>query len=136
MTEVKLLSGGNPQIAKGDGPGPVMAWLNAAPDWRGSHARAIDALVSDLVPGVQRAVRWNSPFYGVAGQGWFLALHCYTRFLRLTFLNGAHLVPPPPGPSKDPNTRYLDIPETGIADDAQLRNWIRQAAAKPAWDGF
>jgi hypothetical protein len=134
--QVKLLSGGNPQIAKGDGPGPVKAWLDAAPDWRGDHARKVDALVADLVPGVQRAVRWNSPFYGVSGQGWFLSLHCFTRFLRLTFLNGAHLSPPPPGPSKDPNTRYLDIPEAGIADLAQLKDWIAEAAGRPGWRGF
>lgn len=134
--QVKLLSGGNPQIAKGDGPGPVKAWLDAAPDWRGDHARKVDALVAGLVPGVQRAVRWNSPFYGVSGQGWFLSLHCFTRFLRLTFLNGAHLSAPPPGLSKDPNTRYLDIPEAGIADPAQLQDWIKQAAGRPGWSGF
>jgi hypothetical protein len=136
MKQVKLLSGGNPQIAKGDGPGPVRAWLDAAPDWRGDHARKVDALVADLVPGVLRAVRWNSPFYGVSGQGWFLSLHCFTRFLRLTFLNGAQLSPPPPGPSKDPDTRYLDIPEAGIADLALLKDWITQSAARPGWDGF
>ncbi|MGA0543185.1 DUF1801 domain-containing protein [Neotabrizicola sp. VNH66] len=139
MTEakkpVKLLSGGNPQIAKGDGDGPVQDWIAAAPGWKSTTAAGVDGLVMRLLPDVQKAVRWNSPFYA-AGQGWFLSMHCFTRYLKLTFLNGAHLSPLPPGPSKDPNTRYLDIYEDAPPDEAQLADWIRQAAARVGWNGF
>lgn len=128
---VRLLSGGNPQIAKGEGAAPVAAWLAAAPGWKGEVARAVDRRVVALVPGVRKAVKYNSPLYGRAGaEDWFLSLHCFETFLRLTFFNGAALVPPPPGPSRMERVRYLDLRD-GASDDAALEAWIGQAAALP-----
>jgi hypothetical protein len=132
----RLLSGGNPQIPKGDGDAPVRAYIAAMPEWKRAVGEHLDALVADVVPDVRRAVRWNSPFYGVEGHGWFLSFHCFTRYVKVTFLNGAHLDPPPPEPSKDPDTRYLHIGEGGVDDEDALREWIRQAAARPGWNGF
>lgn len=132
----KLLSGGNPQIPKGDGPEPVRAYLDAMPGWKQDTGRALDALIERTVPDVHRAVRWNSPFYGVAGQGWFLSFHCFTRYVKVTFLYGAHLDPLPPVSSKDPNARYVHLHEGEEVDDPQLADWIAQAAAIPGWDGF
>jgi hypothetical protein len=132
-TQVKLLSGGNPQIPKGDGDAPVQAYIAAMPDWKRDLGRRLDALIEDAVPGVQKAVKWNSPFYGAPGQGWFASYHCFTRYVKLTFFRGAELNPPPPGPSKDKNVRYLDIYEDKPLDEAQLKAWIRQAAAIPGW---
>ena len=134
--EPKLLSGGNPQIPKGDGDEPVQAYLAAMPEWKQAIGRDVDRLVDEAVPGVRKAVRWNSPFYGVDGQGWFLSLHCFTKYVKVTFFNGAQLDPPPPESSKDAAARYLHIGEDGVADEAQLRDWITQAAAVPGWDGF
>jgi hypothetical protein len=131
-----LLSGGNPQIAKGDGDDPVQRYIAAMPGWKHAIGRRLDDLIVEVVPGVRKAVRWNSPFYGVEGRGWFLSYHCFTRYVKVTFLNGTRLDPLPPEPSKDPNTRYLHIGENGIGDDTQLRDWIRQATALPGWDGF
>jgi hypothetical protein len=131
--EPKLLSGGNPQIAKGDGDAPVQAYIAAMPGWKSEVGRRLDALIVRTVPGVRKAVKWNSPFYGVEGQGWFLGLHCFTRYIKLAFFRGASLSPLPPGESKDKNVRYLDIYEDRPFDEALLAAWIRQAAALPGW---
>lgn len=128
-----LLSGGNPQIAKGDGDAPVQAWIAAAPGWKHDVARQLDALIVRTLPGVRKAVKWNSPLYGVDGKSWFLGLHCYNRYIKLAFFNGAGLGPMPPVESKDPNTRYFHIHEGEALDAAQLADWIRQAAALPGW---
>lgn len=104
-----LLAGGNPQIAKGDGEQPVQAYLAAMPGWKQAVGRRLDALITEVVPDVRKAVRWNSPFYGVAGRGWFLSFHCFTRYVKVSFLNGASLDPLPLEPSKDPHTRYLHV---------------------------
>jgi hypothetical protein len=127
----RLLSGGNPQIPKGDGPAPVAAYLDALPGWKQEAGRRLDALVVRLVPGVRKAVRWNSPFYGVEGQGWFLSFHCMTRYIKVTFLRGAALTPPPPEASKHPHVRYLHLVEGQDWETAQLEAWIRAAAALP-----
>ena len=129
--EPVLLSGGNPQIPKGDGEAPVRAYLAAMPEWKGEVGRALDGLVVDTLPDVQKAVRWNSPFYGIEGQGWFLSFHCFTRYVKITFLNGELLDPPPPEASKQDNVRYLHVYEDGELDEAQFVDWVRQAAALP-----
>ena len=132
MTEgPKLLSGGNPQIAKGDGDAPVQAYIAAMPGWKSEVGRRLDALVERTVPGVRKAVKWNSPFYGAPGEdGWFLSLHVFTRYVKLTFFRGTSLDPIPPGKSKHPEVRYLDLHE-GEFDEAQLAAWIRQASQLP-----
>ncbi len=135
-TQPGLLAGGNPQIPKGDGDGPVQAYIGAMPGWKGDVGRRLDALIVRAVPGVRKAVRWNTPFYGVEGQGWFLGFHCYARYVKVTFLRGASLDPLPPVASKDPDTRYLHVPEDGALDEAQFVAWVRQAAGMPGWDGF
>ena len=129
---VKLLSGGNPQIPKGDGDAPVQAYIAAMPGWKRAVGEHLDALIEKHVPNLQKAVKWNSPFYGVEGQGWFLATHVFKNFVRITWFQGQALKPIPPGPSKDPNARYLDIREGGIEDEKQLVSWIKQAAL-PGW---
>jgi hypothetical protein len=134
--EPKLLSGGNPQIPKGDGDAPVQAYIAAMPGWKADVGRRLDALVEQAAPGVRKAVRWNSPFYGVEGQGWFLSYHCFTRYVKVTFLQGSSLSPLPPGTSKDEHVRYLDIREDAELDEAQLLDWIAQASRIPGWDGF
>ncbi len=128
-----LLSGGNPQIPKGDGDAPVQAYIAAMPGWKSEVGRCLDALIERTVPGVHKAVRWNSPFYGVEGMGFFLNLHVFTRFVRVTFFRGVALEPPPPGKMKDPDARHVDIQE-GELDEAQMAAWVRQAAAIPGWD--
>lgn len=128
-----LLAGGNPQIAKGDGAAPVQAYIAAMPGWKSDVGRRLDALILRTVPDVRKAVRWNSPFYGIEGQGWFLSFHCFTRYVKVTFFRGMSLRPVPPGESKDKNVRYLDIYEGAPLDQAQLTDWIRQAAALPGW---
>ena len=133
MTEPTLLSGGNPQIAKADGDAPVQAYIAAMPGWKSDVGRRLDALIERAVPGVAKAVKWNSPFYGVAGQGWFLSYHCFTRYVKLTFFTGGSLKPPPPGKSKNEAVGTLDIREDEPLDEAQLAEWIRQAAAIPGW---
>jgi hypothetical protein len=130
--KVVLLSGGNPQIPKGDGDAPVQAYIAAMPGWKSAVGKRLDALIMRNVPKVNKAVRWNSPFYGIEGQGWILAFHVFTHYVKVTFLNGTSLEPLPPGPSKDKNTRYLDIREEGF-DEAQFVKWIKQAAALPGW---
>ena len=126
----KLLSGGNPQIPKGYGEAPVQAYLAAMPGWKRDLGRRLDAIVTGSVPGVSKAVKWNSPFYGVEGQGWFLSFHCFTNYVKVTFFRGTSLDPMPPGASKHPEVRYLDIRE-GEFDEAQFADWVRQASALP-----
>ena len=133
MTEPKLLSGGNPQIPKGDGDAPVQAYIAAMPGWKSDLGRRLDAIIERAVPGVKKAVKWNSPFYGVEGQGWFLSYHCFTRYVKVTFFKGGSLKPLPPGKSKHEAVRVLDIHEDDALDEAQLAEWVRQAAAIPGW---
>ncbi|MBM4410288.1 MAG: DUF1801 domain-containing protein [Chloroflexi bacterium] len=128
-----LLSGGNPRIAKADGDTPVQAYIAAMPDWKRDVGKRLDALIVRNVPGVRKAVKWNSPFYGVEGQGWFLSFHVFTRYVKVTFFNGASLRPAPPGPSKHQDVRYLDIHEDDELDEVQLAAWVKQAAALPGW---
>lgn len=130
---VKLLSGGNPQISKGEGDAPVQAYIAAMPDWKRAVGKRLDAIITKSVPGVRKAVKWNSPFYGVADQGWFLSFHVFTRTVKIAFFRGASLKPVPPGTSKDANVRYLDIHEDDRLDEAQLTRWIKQAAKIPGW---
>ena len=129
----KLLSGGNPQIPKGEGDAPVQAYIPALPGWKKQAGAKLDKLVENTVPGVRKAVKWNSPFYGVEGQGWFLSYHAFAKYLKVTFFRGAQLEPLPPVGSKDPNTRYVHIEEDQPVDERQLADWIRQAAAIPGW---
>jgi hypothetical protein len=128
-----LLSGGNPQIPKGDGDAPVQAYINAIPGWKQDVARYLDKLIVKTVPDVKKAVRWNSPFYGVEGEGFFLNFHCYTKYIKVAFFNGVALDPMPPGESKDEKVRYLDIKENALPDEGLLTSWIRQAASLPGW---
>jgi hypothetical protein len=128
--KVALLAGGNPQIAKADGDAPVQAYIAAMPGWKQSVGRRLDALIVRTVPGVRKAVRWNSPFYGIEGQGWFLSFHCFTKYVKVTFFRGTSLCPLPPGASKHKEVRYLDIHE-GQLDEAQLADWVKQASQLP-----
>ena len=130
---VKLLSGGNPQIAKGDGDAPVQAYIAAMPGWKSAVGARLDALIVRAAPNVRKAVKWNSPFYGMEGQGWFMAFHVFTHYVKVTFMFGMSLNPLPPGPSKDKNARYLDIRENDQLDEAQFMSWVKQAAAIPGW---
>jgi hypothetical protein len=129
--EPVLLAGGNPQIAKGDGDAPVRAYIAAMPGWKRDVGRRLDALIVRAVPGVHKAVKWNSPFYGVEGQGWFLNFHCFTNYVKVAFFRGASLRPVPPGESKSKDTRYLDIHKDDKLDEAQLARWIKQASRLP-----
>jgi hypothetical protein len=128
-----LLAGGNPQIAKADGDAPVQAYIAAMPGWKRGLGERLDALIVRAVPNVRKAVKWNSPFYGIEGQGWFLSFHVFTRYVKLTFFRGTSLRPLPPGASKSKDTRYLDIHEGDHLDEAQLAAWLQQAAALPGW---
>jgi hypothetical protein len=126
-----LLSGGNPQIAKGDGDAPVQAYIAAMPGWKRDVGRHLDALFVRTVPGVRKAVKWNSPFYGVEDQGgWFLSFHCFAKYVKVTFFRGTSLRPVPPGESKHKEVRYFDIRE-GDFDEAQLAAWVKQASQLP-----
>jgi hypothetical protein len=129
----KLLSGGNPQIAKADGDAPVQVYLAAMPGWKRAVGRRLDALIAGSVPNVRKAVKWNSPFYGLEGQGWFLSFHVFTRYVKVTFFRGSSLKPVPPGASRHEDVRYLDIYEDDELDNAQLESWVKQAAALPGW---
>ena len=131
-----LLSGGNPQIAKGDGDAPVQAYIEAMPEWKRDVGRRIDVLVTHTVPDVRKAMRWNSPFYGVEGKGWFLSYHCFTKYIKVTFLNGASLRPLPPEASKHQDVRYFHIHGDDPIDDKQLASWIRQASELPGDELF
>jgi hypothetical protein len=130
---VKLLSGGNPQIAKADGDAPVQAYLAAMPGWKRDLGQRLDALIVRAVPDVRKAVKWNSPFYGVEGRGWFLSFHVFARYVKVAFFRGTSLRPVPPGASKGQETRYLDIREGDRLDEAQMAAWVTQAAALPGW---
>jgi hypothetical protein len=130
-TTPKLLSGGNPQIAKGDGDAPVQAYIAAMPGWKRDAGRRLDALVVRNVPDVRKAMRWNSPFYGIEGRGWFLSYHCFTKYIKVVFLRGTSLRPIPPVESKDPNARYFHIHENGAFDEELVASWIEQAAKLP-----
>lgn len=132
----KLLSGGNPQIPKGDGNDVVQAYINAMPGWKKDIGRNIDTLVEEVVPNVRKAVRWNTPFYGVEGQGWFVAYHCLTRYVKVSFFRGTSLHPVPPVASKQDEVRYLHIFEDDSWDEQGFRKWIHQAAALPGTDCF
>jgi hypothetical protein len=128
-----LLSGGNPQIAKADGDVPVQAYIAAMPGWKRDAGRRLDALIVRTLPDVRKAVRWNSPFYGVEGKGWFLAFHCFTKYVKVTFLRGSSLRPLPPVESKDPDARYFHIYEDGQIDEELVARWITQASKLPGW---
>ena len=126
-----LLAGGNPQIAKGAGDAPVQAYIEAMPGWKRDVGRRLDALIVRSVPGVRKAVKWNSPFYGIDGQGWFLSFHCFTRYVKVAFFRGTSLRPLPPGESRHKEARYLDIHENDEIDEAQLADWVTQASRLP-----
>jgi hypothetical protein len=130
---VKLLSGGNPQIAKGYGDAPVQAYIAAMPGWKRDLGSRLDALITRTVPGVRKAVKWNSPFYGVAdeNQGWFLSFHCFAKYVKVGFFRGASLRPVPPGESKHKEVRYLDIHEDDKLDESQFAAWVKQASKLP-----
>jgi len=129
----RLLSGGNPQIAKGYGDAPVQAYIAAMPGWKRDVGRRLDTLVSDVLPGVRKAVKWNSPLYGVEDPegGWFLSFHCFDRYVKVAFFRGASLHPTPPGASKQKDVRYLDIRDDDVLDEAQFKDWVRQAIRLP-----
>src|SRR5687768_919263 len=127
----KLLSGGNPQIAKADGDAPVQAYIAAMPGWKRDVGRRLDALIMRTVPGVRKAVKWNSPFNGMEDQGWFLSFHCFTKYIKVAFFRGAALRPLPPAASKHKDVRYLDIHEDDQLDEAQLAAWVKQASQLP-----
>jgi hypothetical protein len=128
-----LLAGGNPQIAKADGDAPVQAYIAAMPGWKSDVGRRLDALIVRNVPIVRKAVRWNSPFYRIEGQGWFLNFHCFTKYVKVAFFRGTSLRPIPPGESKHKEVRYFDIHEDDQLDEAQMATWIQQAADLPGW---
>ena len=129
----KLLAGGNPRIAQADGDAPVQTYIAAMPGWKRGVGKRLDALIVRSVPNVRKAVKWNSPFYGVEGQGWFLSFHTFTRYVKVAFFRGSSLRPVPPGPSKVKHTRYIDIHEGDELDQAQMAAWVKQAAALPGW---
>ncbi len=129
--EAVLLSGGNPQIAKGYGDAPVQAYIAATPGWKGDVVRRLDALIVQAVPGVRKAVKWNSPFYGLEEQRWFLSFHCMTKYVKVAFFRGAELQPLPPGTSKQKDVRYLDIYEDKPFDEARFADWVKQASKLP-----
>ena len=127
----RLLSGGNPQIAKGYGNEPVQAYIAAMPGWKSELGRRLDSLIERAVPEVSKAVKWNSPFYGVEGQGWFMSYHWFAKYVKVAFFKGAALKPMPPGTSKQKDVRYLDIHEADRLDEAQFVDWARQASQLP-----
>jgi hypothetical protein len=130
---VKLLSGGNPQIAKADGDAPVQEYIAAMPGWKSDVGRRLDALITRALPDVRKAVKWNSPQYGIEGQGWFLSFHVFTRYVKVMFFQGASLRPVPPGASKHKHVRYLDIYEEDEIDEVQMTKWVKQAAKLPGF---
>ena len=131
----KLLSGGNPQIAKADGDAPVQAYIAAMPGWKRDLGKRLDALIVRNVPNVSKAVKWNSPLYGVEGKGWFLGLHTFTHYVKVAFFRGTSLRPVPAGASKGKDIRYIDIHEGDELNEAQMANWVKQAAALPGFLG-
>jgi hypothetical protein len=131
VAKPKLLSGGNPQIAKGYGDEPVQSYIAAMPGWKREVGRRLDALIEGAVPGVCKAVKWNSPMYGVEGQGWFLGIHCFTKYVKVAFFQGASLRPVPPGESKQKEVRYLNICEDDELDEKRFAAWVKQASRFP-----
>ena len=129
---MKLLSGGNPQIAKSEGDAPVQAYIAAMPGWKRDVGKRLDALIVRNVPGVRKAVKWNSPFYGIEGLGWFVSFHVFTRYVKVTFFSGTSLRPVPPGGTQR-SARWIDILEGDKLDESQMAKWIKQAAALPGW---
>jgi len=127
-----VLAGGNPQIAKAAGDAPVQAYIAAMPDWKRDVGRRLDALIARSAPGVRKAVKWNSPFYGIEGQGWFVSFHVFTKYVKVTFFKGTSLRPAPPG-GTGKDARWIDIHEDDL-DEAQMNTWVKQAAAIPGWD--
>ena len=130
-----LLAGGNPRIAKADGDAAVQAYIAAMPGWKSGVGRRIDALVVRTIPGVHKAIKWNSPLYGVEGYGWFLGIHCFTKYVKVAFFRGVSLRPIPPGDSKSSDTRYIDIREGDELDEAQMGDWVKQPAELPGFLG-
>jgi len=128
-----LLAGGNPRVAKADGDAPVQAYIAAMPGWKRDVGRRLDRLIARTVPKVRKAVKWNSPFYGIEGQGWFLAFHVFTRYVKVTFFKGTSLRPVPPGGTAK-EARWIDVHEADL-DEAQMARWIEQASSIPGWDG-
>jgi hypothetical protein len=128
-----LLAGGNPRIAKADGDAPVRAYIQAMPGWKRSVGRRLDTLIARNVPNIRKAVKWNSPFYGVEDQGWFLNFHCFTKYIKVAFFRGTSLRPVPFGKSKNKEVRYLNIHEDDALDEVLLARWIRQASELPGW---
>jgi hypothetical protein len=128
-----VLAGGNPRIAKADGDAPVQAYIAAMPGWKRDLGQRLDALIVQSVPNLRKAVKWNSPLYGIDGRSWFLGLHTFTRYVKVAFFRGTSLRPVPPGASKGKDTRYLDIHEGDELDEMQIANWVKQAAALPGW---
>ena len=131
----RLLSGGNPQIAKAEGDAPVKAYIDAMPGWKRDVGARLDAIITRAVPRVRKAIKWNSPLYGTEDGGFFLGVHCFTKYVKVAFFRGASLDPLPPGESKDRNTRYLDIREDEPLDEAQFARWVKQASKLPGWNG-
>ncbi|MEO5923958.1 MAG: DUF1801 domain-containing protein [Bryobacteraceae bacterium] len=131
--KTKLLSGGNPQIAKGDGDAPVQAYIEAIPGWKREVARQIDQLIVLAYPSVRKAVKWNSPFYGVEGEGWFLSFHVFSKYIKVAFFRGTSLKPVPPVESTSEDTRYLHVSEGEKLDEAQFKRWVKQASKLPGW---
>ena len=130
---VKLLAGGNPQIAKADGDAPVQAYIAAMPGWKRNLGKRLDAIIGRNVPNVCKAVKWNTPFYGIEGQGWFLGFHCLTKYVKVSFFCGTSLRPVPPGESTQKEVRYLNIHENDQLDEKLVASWIRQASELPGW---
>ncbi len=128
---VKVLSGGNPQIPKGSGDAPVQAYIAAMPGWKRDVGRRLDALIVAAVPNVYKAVKWNTPFYGIEGEGWFLGFHCMAKYVKVAFFRGTSLRPIPPGESKQKEVRYLNIHEDDTLDEAQFADWVKQASELP-----
>jgi hypothetical protein len=131
--DAPLLSGGNPQIGMADGDAPVQAYIANMPGWKHGLGKRLDALIVRSVPNVRKAVKWNSPFYGIEGRGWFLNVHCFTNYVKVAFFRGASLRPLPPGVSKHKDVRYLDIREHDRLDETLVANWIQQASKLPGW---
>lgn len=131
--KVKLLAGGNPQIAKGEGNAPVQAYLKAMPGWKSAMGKQLDKIITGTVPNIVKAVKWNSPFYGVEGGEFFLSFHVFARYIKVAFFKGAALTPLPPGTSKQKDVRYLDIYEDDALDEKQFTAWVKQAAKLPGW---
>lgn len=132
----RLLSGGNPQIPRGDGDAPVAAYIAALPDWKQDVGERIDRAIMEAVPHAKKAVKWNTPFYGVEGHGWFLAMHAFAKYMKITFFRGTSLDPPPPISSKVSEVRYLHVDERGVFDEAQFKRWVKAVSRLPGGDGL